>query len=280
MVAEERSTTAPWKLALVDLDGTLYRGEERIPGAAEFIGRLRRFGIQPVFFTNNATRTPTHVCEKLANFAIESEPWEVCTSAQAAAALLRDRLHAAATVAYLGTHALAEALEEQGFTARYLRGTPTSPSSTAEGLLHEDVSAAVLGLDPLVNYGQLSEFCQVVMRLGEFTLTNADVRLPSGASFLPGNGAFGSLIATATGIQPTVAGKPQVRFVDYALRRFGVPRDQAVLIGDNLRTDVQAGIAAKVHTIQVRSGVSYPLDDLNLQANETYDSVAEIPLRQ
>lgn len=271
---------APWKLALVDLDGTLYRGEEGIPGAAEFIDRLRRFGIQPVFFTNNATRTPKQVCAKLATFAIASEPWEVCTSAQAAAAFLRDGLPSAATVAYLGTQALAEALEEQGFTAHYLLGTPTSTSSAAEGQLHAEVSAAVLGLDPRVNYGQLAEFCQVVMRLGEFMLTNADVRLPSGANFLPGNGAFGSLVATATGIQPTVAGKPQVRFVDYALRRFGVSREQAVLIGDNLRTDVQAGIAAKVHTIQVQSGVSYPLYDVNLQANETYDSVAEIPLLQ
>lgn len=273
----EGQRRATWKLALVDLDGTLYRGADGIPGAAEFVIRLRRLGIQPVFFTNNATRTPMQVCEKLANFDIESEPWEVCTSAQAAAAYLTERLNSDSTVAYLGTQALAQALEEQGFVTRYLTGAPTS--SAAVGRMHPDVAAAVLGLDPRVNYAQLSEFCQLVMNLGEFVLTNADVRLPSGASFLPGNGAFGSLVQTATGIQPEVAGKPHVRFVDYALHRFGVSREQTVLIGDNLRTDVQAGVAANVHTIQVRSGVTYPIHEANLHANETYDSVAEI-LRQ
>lgn len=262
-----------WKLALVDLDGTLYRGHEGIPGAADFIDRLRRQGIQPVFFTNNAMRTPIEVCEKLSGFGIQSEPKEVCTSAQGAAAYLADRLPTEAEVLYVGTDALKEALLEQGLSPNY--AMPDEDWQKDFEPYGNRIQAAVLGLDLSVQYKQLAVFSHYVMKLGWFVLTNGDVRLPSGKGFLPGNGSVGKLVETASGIEPVITGKPEVPFVEYALKRYGVRREDTVIIGDNLYTDIQAGMKAGVYSIQVRSGVQYT-DHQGIAADEVYDSIEDM----
>lgn len=267
-----------WKLALVDLDGTLYRGHETIPGADEFVGRLRRRGIKPVFFTNNATRTPEQVCSKLSGFGISCVPEEVCTSAQGAAAHLARRAPAQTNVIYLGTTALKQALLDEGLTPYYAE--PDAAWPTRLDPFGDGIGAAVLGLDFQVNYSQLSVFTHYVMKLGWFVLTNGDVRLPAGAEFLPGNGALGKFVETASGVQPVITGKPEIPFVEYALERYGVNRDEAVIIGDNLFTDILAGSKAGVYTILVQSGVQYKGTDLKITANETYDSVDHLFLEQ
>lgn len=269
-----RTMSKKWKLALVDLDGTLYRGHEGIPGAGEFIERIRSQSIQPVFFTNNATRTPLEVCTKLSDFGIFARPDEVCTSAQGAAAYLAEELPAGANVVYLGTDALKQALLAEGLVPHYAAPNADWPRELEP--LETDPQAAVLGLDLNVQYSQLSVFTHYVMKLGSFVLTNGDVRLPSGSGFLPGNGSLGKLVETASGVKPVVTGKPETLFVDYALKRYGVSRGDTVLIGDNLYTDILAGIKAEVYTIQVQSGVVYSADDMNIQANEVYDSVDRI----
>jgi HAD superfamily hydrolase (TIGR01450 family) len=153
-----------WKLALIDIDGTLCRGKQVIEGAPQFVERLRNRGIQPVFFTNNATRTPQQVSTFLSSMGFQVSPREVCTSAQAAAYTLRRRVGEGATVLYIGTDGLREALTTEGLMPVYVDDEHSGPL--------EDVSAAVVGLDPNVTYQHLARFCQQVMRIGWWVLTN------------------------------------------------------------------------------------------------------------
>jgi 4-nitrophenyl phosphatase len=258
-----------WKLALIDLDGTLYRGSQAIEGAGAFVRRLRQRGIQPVFFTNNSTRTPAQVKSKLASMDISAYEDEVCTSAQASATYLQQRVGTGEMVLYIGEQGLKDALQACGFHPLLVRTCSFAESGQA--------SAAVLGLDPQVTYRDLTTFCERVADLQSFILTNGDVRLPAEGKFLPGNGALGSFVSTATGIQPYVAGKPNADFVKYALDRFHVSPNQALLIGDNIDTDIAAGHHAGVYSILVETGVqNAPSLQRPFRADEVVPSVADL----
>ncbi|MCL6600479.1 MAG: HAD-IIA family hydrolase [Alicyclobacillus macrosporangiidus] len=259
-----------WQAALLDLDGTLYRGNEVVPGAPEFVERLRQRGIRPVFLTNNSTRTPRQVADKLKGMGIAAEPDEVCTSAEASAHQLREWI-GPAEVGFVGLDGLREALVEYGHRAVEL-GTPEHGD-------HPGVAAVVVGLDPEITYRRLAVVCAEVLRLGSFVLTNGDVRLPAEDRFMPGNGALGAFIETATGVRPYVAGKPNPDFVRFALQRYGLDPDKVLLIGDNRRTDVLAGKLAGVYTVQVESGVQYAeaeSSSASLEPDEVHRSVADL----
>ena len=265
-------TERNFSVALIDLDGTLIRGQMCLPGAAEFIGRLMEKSIRPVYFTNNATRTPEQVAKMLQRLSIPASPDEVCTAAQATASILATTHGTDAVVAYVGSDAFGQILTEACL----------SPISVHQTDFHEQSEAAVaaaVGLDFDVTYRDLHAFCRVVARLGHFTLTNPDARYPVEDGFAPGNGAIASLIQTATGISPIVIGKPQPAFVKYALAKYHATPAQAILIGDNLSTDIAAGNAAGIYTIHVTSGVQGKgsILDANLaHPDEVHDSVDDL----
>ncbi|EPZ52726.1 MULTISPECIES: HAD-IIA family hydrolase [Alicyclobacillus] len=260
-----------FKLALLDLDGTLWRDGQVIPGAPAFVERLREQGTQPVFFTNNSSRTPKEVVAALERCGIGAHPEEVCTSAQAAAHALMARIPAGSTVAYVGLNGLEEALRAAGFTPARAQG------GNLHGASPDDAAAAVIGMDQNVTYHDLAIITRIAYRLGWFVLTNSDARYPvADGTFIPGNGSLGALVEYASGVRPIVTGKPDSSFVEFALLRYGVKKEEAVIIGDNIYTDVLAGAQAGVKTIHVLSGVSFP-DATDLpQADETVESVANI----
>lgn len=260
----------PWKLALLDLDGTLYRGTTAIPGAVEFVERLRKRRIQPVFFTNNSTRTPEAVCAKLGGLGIHANPLEVCSSAQASAAYIRERVGSGCKVGVIGQAGLVQALRDAN-----LQPIPVQSGEFAD----TQIAALVLGMDDSVTYPQLAAFCREVGRLGWFVLTNPDVRIPSDDGYLPGNGALGQFVETATGVVPYVAGKPNPDFVRYALQRFQVSPEEVMVVGDNPATDVAVGAKSGVYTIRVKSGGAYPggeSSENHLHPAETHLSVADL----
>lgn len=256
-----------WRLALLDLDGTLYQGSQAVPGADAFVERLRISGVQPVFFTNNATRTPQQVADKLGSLGIKAHPEEVCTSAQAAADWLKQHVDPDKGIVYIGMDGVEAALQEAGMRHAHVRSW--HPDDFQPG-------AAVMGLDTSVTYADLAVFCRVVVGLRRFVLTNPDLALPGDGGLQPGNGAFGRLVEAVTGVGPVVTGKPEPYFVDYALRRFGAARDEVVLIGDNPRTDIALGKRCGVHTIRVRTGLGAWVASSEDEADWVVDSVADL----
>ncbi len=226
-------------LVLADLDGTLYRGREAVPGAVEAVHAAAHRGVRTVYVTNNASRSPADVAVHLAELGFPAGPDDVATSSQAAAALLADQLPGGAAVLVVGTAALAAEVTAVGLT----------PVDVADGAV-----AVVQGLDPQLRYATLAEAC-VALRAGAvWVACNVDATLPSERGPLPGNGALVSVLRTATRLEPQVAGKPAPALMQTAVRR--VAARAPLVVGDRLDTDIQGGRAAGMPTLLVLTGVS------------------------
>lgn len=230
-------------LLLADLDGTLYRGREAVPGAVEAVRRAGERGVRTVYVTNNASRSPADVAAHLAELGFPAAADDVATSPQAAAALLAEQLPAGAKVLVVGTAALVAQITAVGLT----------PVDAADG-----AAAVVQGLDPELRYATLAEAC-VALRAGAvWVACNVDPTLPSERGPLPGNGALVAVLRTATRLEPQVAGKPAPALMQKAVERVG--GRAPLVIGDVLYTDIQGGRAAGFATLLVLTGAATPAD--------------------
>lgn len=222
---------------LADLDGTLYRGPEAVPGAVEAVASAAKRGVRTVYVTNNASRRPSEVSEHLRELGFAATDDDVATSSQAAAAMLAEQLPAGAAVLVVGTSALAEEITAVGL----------SISTTAAG-----AAAVVQGHSPDTGWRQLAEACVAVRAGALWVACNLDPTLPTERGPLPGNGSMVSVLRVATGREPQVAGKPAPSLVRTAARRTGAQRP--LMIGDRLDTDIEGGRAAGMPSLLVMTG--------------------------
>ena len=230
-------------LLLADLDGTLYRGREAVPGAVEAVLAAGDRGVRTVYVTNNASRSPADVAAHLIELGFPAETDDVATSSQAAAALLEEQLPQGAKVLVVGTAALVAEVEAVGLV----------PVDAADG-----ASAVVQGLDPQLRYATLAEAC-VALRAGALWVAcNVDPTLPSERGPLPGNGSLVAVLRTATRLEPQVAGKPAPTLMRKAAERMG--GTAPLVVGDVLRTDIQGGRTAGMATLLVLTGATTPAD--------------------
>lgn len=219
---------------LIDLDGTLYRGQDAIPGAIEFLITLREWGLRFMLLTNRSERSPKTIAAHLARLGFEGmDPADILTSATATAAAFEP-----AGAYWIGGEGLAEALQEAGF--------------------HWDEKApryVIVGLDRELTYAKLQRAVDLVVHGAQFIATNVDKRINTEQGFAPGCGALVAAIATATGATPIAIGKPERALFDQAVARLGVPQSQVFVIGDSLATDILGGRAAGLRTILTLTGV-------------------------
>lgn len=231
---------ARYDVVLLDLDGVVYRGSEPIPGAAAAIDAVRRHGVRVAFVTNNASRSPAQVADRLSALGVPATPAEVVTSAQAAAVELARRFPAGAPVLVTGAPALAEEVREAGL--RPVRSATDRPVAVVNGFFD--------GL----GYADLCE-AALAIRAGAWWLaTNLDATIPTTRGLQPGNGALTALLATATDRTPKSAGKPARPLLAEAVRRTGA--QTPLFVGDRLDTDVAGATAAELDSLLVLTGVS------------------------
>lgn len=239
---------------LLDLDGTVYRGGHAVPGAPEAVEAAHRAGVTVRFVTNNAMRGPAEVAEHLSALGIPAAPTEVSTSAQAAAAVLADRVPAGATIVVVGTEALADEVAAVGLR----------PVREADG----DVAAVVQGLSKDVGWGDLAEACVAIRAGALWVACNIDPTLPTERGELPGNGALVAALRAATGREPVVAGKPERPLMDQSVRSAGAQRP--LVVGDRLDTDIAGAAAARLDAMLVLTGVSTAADLLTAGPRPRY----------
>lgn len=228
---------------LADLDGTLYRGVDAVPGAVEAIRGATARGVRSVYVTNNASRAPAAVAEHLTGLGFPASPADVATSAQAAAALLARRLPAGAPVLVVGTDALVDEVISVGLVAT---------RAAAHAL------AVVQGHDPVTAWPILAEAALALRAGALWVVCNGDVTLPTERGLVPGNGAMVAALRAATGRRPEIAGKPTPALLEQVIRRTGARFP--LVVGDRLDTDIAAGRAARVPTLLVLTGVSGATD--------------------
>ncbi len=226
--------------ALLDLDGVVYIGGTAIAGAAEALRKAQADGMRLAYVTNNASRTPAAVAALLVSMGAPAEPADVVTSAQAAARLLAERLPTGAPVLVIGGMGLRLAVRERGLR----------PVSTAA----EKPLAVVQGYWPGLSYPALAEGGIAVGAGALFVATNADTTLPSKHGVGPGNGSLIRVIATATGVEPVVAGKPEPPLHRESVIRTGAKRP--LVVGDRLDTDIAGAYNVGVDSLLVLTGVT------------------------
>lgn len=228
---------------LVDLDGTLYRGETPLPGAPEWLARVRRRA-RVLFLTNNSSRPPAEVAARLRRMGFEADEDEVLTSAQVAARFVREAYGAVSTLV-LGEKGLWEAVRREGL-----------PAFGPGEIEPESVAVVLQGIHRRCTYADLSEAGLAVRAGARYVLTNPDRALPTERGLMPGAGALAAFIEAASGVRPVIVGKPESPMVEQALHLLNLPKDEVVMVGDNLETDIAAGNRAGVDTVLVLTGYS------------------------
>jgi glycerol 3-phosphatase-2 len=229
-----------YDLLMFDLDGVVYVGDDAVPGAPEHLARARAEGAHVAFITNNASRPPQAVADKLTGLGIQAEASDVVTSAQAAAHVLLERHGVGARVVVLGAAGLEEALVEAGLT-------PCRVDA-------DDAVAIVTGYGPDVVWRDIMVAAVRIREGLAWVASNTDLTLPTADGPAPGHGVLVELLSRFSGVEPSVAGKPRRPLLDETVRRLGGERP--LMIGDRLDTDIAGGHEAGVDSLLVLTGVT------------------------
>ncbi|MDT8858641.1 TIGR01457 family HAD-type hydrolase [Alkalihalobacillus sp. MEB130] len=227
-----------YKGFLIDLDGTMYRGTEKIDEAVTFVKELEKRGLPYLFVTNNSTKRPDQVAEHLREFDVPATTEHVFTTSMATATYISEQKKKA-RVCMIGEEGLKHALEEEGHQ-----------------IVESDADFVVMGLDRAITYEKLATAALNIRAGATFIATNGDVALPTERGLLPGAGSLISVLSVTTGVTPKFIGKPESIIVEQALEVIGLTKEETIMIGDNYHTDILAGIRAGMDTLMVYTGVS------------------------
>jgi 4-nitrophenyl phosphatase len=233
------------KALILDMDGVIWKGDAPIGDLPATFNRIRERGLKFVFATNNGTKTPEEYQEKLRELGVEVEPWQVVTSALGIAFMLAaTRKYPRGTKIFMiGEDGIRVALEEKGFE---ILSTEDAPQA----------QVFVMGIDRTINFMKVAEATLLVRAGIPFYTTNTDKTFPTPRGEIPGSGSWLSVITSATGIEPIVAGKPFPFLMELSLERLGTTKEETLVVGDRLETDIAAGQSVGCPTALVLSGVS------------------------
>ena len=205
-----------YKGYLIDLDGTIYKGKDRIPEGEAFVKELQKRQIPYLFVTNNSMRTPEMVQELLRNQCELETPLETIYTATLATVDYMNDMNRGKTV----------------YVPAYV----------------------VVGLDREVTYEMLVKATLAIHKGAIFIGTNPDLNIPTERGLLPGAGSLLALIEAATRVKPIIIGKPKAIIMNKALEILGTERSQTIVVGDNYLTDITAGIKNDFPTLLVTTG--------------------------
>lgn len=225
---------------ILDMDGVLWRDTQPIGDLPDIFERIREHGWKFALATNNGTRSPAQFVEKLRGFGVSGvETWQVVNSAQAAAEYLKKKHPRGGPVYVLGEEGVLQALAECGFF----------PGC-------ENPLAVVAGLDRSLTYERLRVAAGLIRSGVPFIGTNPDRTLPTPEGLIPGAGAILAALEAASGVQPTIVGKPHPEMYRVALERLGARPAETLVVGDRIETDIAGGQATGCPTALVLSGVT------------------------
>lgn len=252
------------KTFLIDLDGTMYRGNDTIEGAKEFIDTCIEKKIPFYFLTNNATRTGAQNVEHMEKLGFRGiKPEQFFTSAMAAAITMRKQNYKTAN--YIGMDGLKEALINEGFE-----------------IVEEKPECFFVGLDKNATYQTYSKGLQYCLQGAKLVGTNSDRLLAHGTSYHVGNGSIVAMFEYATGQTSPQIGKPAAPILLEALERFQLKKEDCILIGDNLETDILCGEKEGMETALVLSGV-HQVEDikrLGIHPTRVIEHLSELLLEE
>ena len=226
----------------LDLDGTIYLGEDLIEGAVDFLGRLEAGGIRRFFLSNNSSKSVGQYLEKLQSLGIPSAEDDIL----------------------LSTHDLLSWLDSEGVTESYLVGTEGMREmleAVGVNTKSESPQYVVLGYDTEITYEKLSTASIHLHNGVPMVASHPDIVCPSPDGGLPDTGAYMDLFEATTGVRPVhVCGKPNAGMILHKVEELGLRPEQCAMVGDRLYTDMEMAERAGVHGILVLSGEATMVD--------------------
>jgi NagD protein len=242
------------------MDGVLVRGRTVVPGAQEFIARLRECAIPFLVLTNNPIYTPGDLSHRLKITGLHIPPENIFTSAMATAMFLQSQ-RSGGTAFVIGESGLTSAMHDAGFI-----------------ITDHQPDYVVLGETTNYNFQTITKAIRLVAAGAKFIATNPDASGPAEQGIVPACGAMAALIETASGRSPFFIGKPNPLMMRTALNYLGAHSEDSVMVGDRMDTDIVAGVQSGMDTILVLTGItrredvqSYPF-----QPTRIMESVADI----
>lgn len=256
-------TVGQKRLFLLDMDGTLYVDERLFDKVPEFLARVRESGGRYLFLTNNSSRGVEGYIEKLERLGITTGPEDYLTSVDAAIDLLH-REYPGQKCYAAGTESFRQQLESAGI-----------PVTTR---VEEDVDILLSGFDRELTFQKLEDSCILLNRDVTWLATNPDWVCPTWYGAVPDCGSVCQMLTNATGREPIFIGKPQPAMAELAMRRTGFGREETVLIGDRVYTDIACAVNAGIDSILVLSGEGTREDTEKFGVRPTwiYDDIAAV----
>jgi len=227
------------KAIILDMDGVIWRSFTPIGNIPWVFDRLRELEIKFALVTNNSSKTRSQYRQKIQEIHTEVDECQIFTSSLAMARILTKKFPKGGPVFILGEEGLRQPLAERGFYHQ-----------------EQDVLAVVCGLDREFSWDKLTKITYLIRSGVDFYMTNPDRTFPTTRGLGPGAGAIQAAIEAATDVTPIMAGKPSPIILYTVLESFFVKPENALVVGDRLETDIQAGQAAGCQTAVVLSGVA------------------------
>lgn len=251
------------KSFLIDMDGVLVHGSRPIQGAKDFIQALRKDDHKYLVVTNNSLYTTRDLAHLLQVAELDIPEENIYTSAVATAKFLANQLPQGKAFV-IGEVGLTEAIHRIGYVQ-----TALNPDYV------------VLGETTTYSFDQITIAIRLINNGARFIATNPDLTGPVEEGIIPSTGAMGALIEAATGKTPLYIGKPNPLMMRSALNHLGVHSEDSYMIGDNMRTDILAGISAGLNTVLVLTGVMKESDISNFPYRPKYvfDSIGDLNIK-
>ncbi len=234
----------PVRGLILDMDGVLWRDDTPIGDLHTIFARIQARGLQVALATNNATKTVDEYLVRLRGFGVELEPWQIITSSLATAHTLEKIFPQKGMVFVVGENGIVSDLREKGFTVI------TDPNDETP------VVAVVAGIDRALSYHKLRRATLHIRAGAPFYGTNPDTTFPTPLGLVPGAGSILAALEAATDVKPIVIGKPSPFLFELAAERMGLTKDESLVVGDRLETDIAAAQMMGCRCALVLSGVS------------------------
>lgn len=227
---------------IIDMDGVIYHGNKLLPGVPEFLSWLEGSGKKYLFLTNSSERTPRELHEKLKRLGITVAEQHFYTSALATASFLASQIPNGSAFV-IGDAGLINALYSVGYSVNNV-----SPDYV------------VVGETKSYSFSMVEKAVNLVLRGARLIGTNSDASGPIEDGITPGTKALIAPIEVATGKKAYFVGKPNPIMMRIAINRLGVKREDAIIIGDRMDTDIRCGMESEIDTLLVLSGISSKSD--------------------
>ena len=227
------------KFFLLDMDGTIYLDDYLFDGTLDFLSAVKASGGKYLFVTNNSSKSTDAYVNKLARIGIDANEDDFLTSTDATCLYLKR--YEGKKFYVSGTKSFEEQLRQGGVI------------TTTE--IEDDIFGIVMGNDTELTFKKLDDMSRLLTERNlVYIATNPDWVCPTSYGYVPDCGSVAEMIKRATGKSPIFIGKPKPDMLLLAMEKFGYSKEETLMVGDRVYTDIASGYNAGVDTVLVLSG--------------------------